>query len=124
MITIALISLKYGVGGWTPFDRICLIGAAAGLLLWWVSGIPFTALAAGMLIDIIGYFPTMKKVWHDPGSEDRLTWGIFFVAAVLNLMAVDRWTLEIATYPAYIIVFNSIMLALLFRPLQKSKNIS
>ncbi len=115
MITTALLSLKYGVGGWTPFDRLCLAGAAAGLLLWWVSGIPFTALAIGMFIDIIGYFPTMRKIWHDPGSEDKLTWAMFFVAAVLNFAAIDRWTVEIAAYPAYIIIFNSLVLALLLR---------
>ncbi len=113
MITTALLSLKYGIGGWTPFDRVCLAGAAAGLLLWWVSGIPFTALAVSMGIDMIGYFPTMRKIWHMSGSEDRLTWMMFLVAAALNVAAIDRWTLDIAIYPVYILVFNSIVLGLI-----------
>jgi len=121
MVTTALLSLKYGVGGWTPFDRLCLGGAAAGLLLWWVSGIPFTALAVGMIIDMIGYFPTMRKIWGGSGSEDRLTWAMFLAAAVLNVAAIDKWTLEIAFYPLYIVVFNALVLALILRESAKPR---
>lgn len=115
MVTTALLSLKYGVGGWTTFDRLCLLGAAAGLLMWWVSGIPFTALAIAILIDVMGFFPTIRKIWYEPGSEDLLTWAMFFIAAVLNVAAIDRWTLEIAAYPLYIVIFNSLVFVLLFR---------
>ncbi|MDD5171877.1 MAG: hypothetical protein PHF60_02460 [Candidatus ainarchaeum sp.] len=117
-VVIALLSIKYGVGGWTPFDRLCLLGAASGLLLWWVSGIPFSALIVGILIDIIGYLPTMKKIWHDPASEDRLTWTMFFVASVLSLFALETWVFEIAILPIYVVLFNGAMLALILVPRQ------
>lgn len=118
-VVIALLSIKYGVGGWTPFDRLCLLGAASGLLLWWISGIPFTALIIGILIDIIGYLPTMRKIWHDPASEDKLTWMMFFMASVLNLFALETWAFEIAILPIYVLVFNGAMLGLLVFPRQR-----
>jgi hypothetical protein len=121
MITTALLSLRYGVGGWTTFDKFCLLGAAVGLLLWWVSGIPFTALAVASVIDMMGFFPTLKKVWDEPTSEDKLAWAMFFVAAALNVTAIDRWTLEIAAYPVYILIFNTLVLAFLLRGSDKKK---
>lgn len=121
MIITALLSIKYGVGGWTTFDRMCLLGAGIGLLLWWLSGIPFTALIIGILIDIIGYLPTMRKIWHDQESEDRLAWVMFFSASVLNVLALEIWTFEIAILPAYVVIFNGIVLALLFFPHRKKQ---
>ncbi|NYZ73506.1 hypothetical protein H0O00_00010 [Candidatus Micrarchaeota archaeon] len=125
-VLTALLSIKYGVGGWTPFDRMCLLGAGFGLLLWWVSGIPFTALVIGILIDMIGYLPTMKKIWHDQGSEDRLTWTMFFISSVLNVFALETWVFEIAIFPLYVVVFNGAVMALLFFPRRDkfAKNLS
>jgi hypothetical protein len=116
IVITALLSIKYGVGGWTPFDKLCLLGAGFGLLLWWVSGIPFTALVIGIVIDMIGYLPTMKKIWHEPASEDKLAWMMFFMASVLNVFALETWVFEIAILPAYALVFNGILLVLMFLP--------
>ena len=30
---VFILSIRYGVGGWTPFDRKCLIGAAISLVM-------------------------------------------------------------------------------------------
>src|SRR5512134_3661769 len=34
-VFVLILSVKYGEGGWTPFDAACLFGAAFGFLLWW-----------------------------------------------------------------------------------------
>jgi hypothetical protein len=112
---IAAFSLKYGVGGWSVFDRACALAAFAGLLLWWLSGLAITALALAMVADIIGYFPTIKKTWDKPNSEDRLTWGMYLLAAVFNFLAINSWTPEIAIYPTYILVFNALVFWLAVR---------
>jgi len=118
-VIVAFLSIRYGTGGWTPFDKVCLLGAGSALLLWWMSGIPFTALIIGILVDIIGYLPTMKKIWHDQGSEDRLTWAMFFIGSILNVFALETWTFEIAILPLYVVVFNAMVLGLLVFPRQR-----
>ncbi len=118
MIITALLSVKYGVGGWTPFDRLCLIGAGAGLLLWWISGIALTALIISIMIDMVGYLPTIRKLWHDQKSEDALAWMMFVAGAALNIFALESWAFELAVVPIYLLVFNSTVLALILIPRQ------
>jgi len=121
---IALLSLKYGVGGWTMFDRICLIGAAIGLALWAAFNSPFIALLLMIAVDGLGYLPTMRKIRLEPQSEDRLAWSMFYVSSIMNLFAVSVWVPEIAVYPVYIFVFNTMMMGLLFlhRSARKPRN--
>ena len=120
IVTTALLSLRYGIGGWTPFDRACLAGAGAGLAMWLLSGSPALALYICIFTDAVGYLPTLRKVYLDPGSEDKLTWCLFFAAGVLSLLSIDKWSAEIAIYPVYACISLPIVIALLFRKPRKS----
>jgi len=117
----AILSLKYGEGGLKKLDLFCLGGAALGLLVWWLSGIAFSALLVAIAVDMFAYLPTIDKSRTHPGSEDRIAWILFWIGAFLNIAAIGQWTLEIALYPLYILVLNSIVLWLLIRKPQKKK---
>lgn len=112
-IGISLLSLKYGVGGWTPLDRACLGGAALGLGLWFITGTPLAALSLTMFVDMLGYVPTLRKAYCEPESEDRMAWTLFLAGAILNLAAVRTWTFGIAAFPVYVAVLNGIVFSLL-----------
>ncbi len=114
-IVTALLSIRYGVGGWNRFDGICLAGAFLGLILWGLSGNAFIALGMVMAIDLFAYLPTIRKTYFDPSSESRAAWALFFVSGLLNFMAIDSWRLEIAAYPAYMLLFNLIVFGLTLR---------
>ncbi|MEK9158471.1 MAG: hypothetical protein AAB673_00525, partial [Patescibacteria group bacterium] len=47
LVTFVL-SLKYGEGGWTRFDRVCLLVAGISLGLWWVFSSPRIALVINL----------------------------------------------------------------------------
>lgn len=111
----AFLSLKYGEGGFSRFDLFCIAGAALGLLIWWYSGIAFAALLMALLVDFFAYLPTIRKTRLDPGSEDRTACALFWIGSLLNVAAIEVWSPEIALYPAYIFVLNSIVLWLLIR---------
>lgn len=114
-LVIALVSLRHGTRGFSRFDRLCGLGAALSLLLWALSGTPVVALSLNILIDFLGALPTVRKTWHEPASEDRLSWGIFLVANSLNLLAVQPWTFANASYPLYMFALVLAMNALLRR---------
>jgi len=113
-VCVALLSLKYGVGGWTPFDRACLFASLASLALWQLSGSPLTALGINVLVDAIGALPTIRKAYYEPETEDRLTWVLYLIGYTVNLAAVDAWNLAIAAYPAYLFCLCAVMVWLLF----------
>ena len=49
-LIIAIISLKYGEGGWGSFDRVCLSGASISLFFWWMFSSPLIALITNIVI--------------------------------------------------------------------------
>lgn len=110
----ALLSIKYGEGGWTRFDRYCLLGAGASLVLWWMFNSPLVALLINIFIDLLGSLPTIKKAYHEPEKEDRLAWALFFIGNIVNLFAVGIWTFAIAVYPVYMFLGSSLIAALVF----------
>lgn len=117
---IAIISLKYGEGGWTKFDRSCLIGAAASVILWFTFKEPIIALLVCLTIDLLGALPTIRKAYKDPEGEDKFAWGLFFVGNTLNLSAVEKLSFAILVYPLYMFVANGLITFFVFRRRQKS----
>ncbi|MBI5224142.1 hypothetical protein HY990_07015 [Candidatus Micrarchaeota archaeon] len=116
-VAIFFISLRSGEGGWTNFDKFCLIGAAMALLCWFFSGSAIYALLIGILIDLFGALPTFKKAYLDPKHEDTITWILFLLGNSVNLLAIPSWTLELSIYPVYMVsVCVVTLLMILFSP--------
>ena len=109
-----LLSIKYGEGGWTVFDRLCLLGCFIGIVLWKVSHSPEITLFFSILVDFLGILPTLKKAYLDPLSEDKTAWLVTALASALNIFAVSMWTFSIGAYPVYMLFLNSVIAALLF----------
>ena len=120
-LSIFLLSLKYGVGGYTALDVICISGAVLGLILWRLTHSPEVALYLNVLVDGLGFIPTLKKAYLNPESEDRLAWSIATVANILNVSALTTWRLKIALFPIYNFAFNAAVITLLLRASRKKK---
>ncbi|HSB46882.1 MAG TPA: hypothetical protein VLD37_02625 [Candidatus Bilamarchaeum sp.] len=113
--SVALVSIRYGTGGWSIFDRLCLGGAFLGIILWFASGSALLALVFAICVDFLGAMPTIKKLLEEPGSESRAAWTVFSLGNLLNVLAIESWTMEIALFPLYFLVVNGIVLALSLR---------
>jgi hypothetical protein len=113
---VALLSIKFGEGGWTTFDKTCLAASGISLIFWFLSGSPLVALGINILIDAIGSLPTIKKTYHRPEGENKAAWAIFFFAYTVNLFAIEKWNFEIAGYPVYLFILVAIVMALFMRP--------
>ena len=114
-LIIALLSLRYGEGGWSRFDQLCACGAGVSIALWWLFTAPFLALLASMSIDFLGLLPTVRKSFLRPHTEDRTAWTLDFFASAINLFAVEHWIFDVAVYPIYLVLMNGLIAALLFR---------
>ena len=114
MILVAALSLRYGEDGWTALDKCCLAGAGMGLILWAATSNPLFALYLTIIIDAIGGVPTLKKAYERPQSEDRLTWAMFFLANLVNLFAIGSWSLQVLSYPVYVLILSFSMNCILF----------
>jgi hypothetical protein len=120
MIIVSL-SIKYGEGGFSRFDRLCILGVGISLLLWWQFSSPAIALLFNILIDFLGALPTIKKSYYEPETENILTWSLYLVASTLNLVAIENWSFELSVFPLYIFCVNVIIVALLLRPKMRNR---
>lgn len=114
-LIIAILSIKHGEGGWTRFDRNCLLGAGISLVLWRLFDSPLIALLINLFIDFMGALPTIRKAYNEPESEDRTAWALFFTGNTANLFAVEKWTFAISIYPIYMFLTSGLIMALVFR---------
>ncbi len=115
-LVTALLSLKYGEGGWDRFDRNCLAASLLSVVVWWVARSPLLALLSNIAIDFLGALPTVRKSYHEPGAESLLSWSIFLVADAANLGAIGAWSPATALYPVYLFSLAAVLVALLLRP--------
>jgi hypothetical protein len=88
-LIILALSVRRGVGGWTPLDRTCLAAALVGFGLWHLVGRPVVAVYTGTLIKWVALLPTLAKLRSLPGSESRTSWGLAFLGDALNLFALS-----------------------------------
>ena len=94
-----LLSLKYGIGGWQPLDKVCLLGAAISLTVWWRTHSALLGLVIIVFVGVLGTLLTCVKLWRHPGTEDALAWAIGLFGVGLNLFAIEHWTFSYALYP-------------------------
>lgn len=113
-LTIATLTIWRGEGGWEPFDRKCLFGVGVSVVLRVIFNSPLIGLITILFIDFMGALPTIRKVYHEPRSEDRTAWVLFFVGNVINLFAVEKWTFAIAVYPIYMLITVGLIAGFIF----------
>ncbi|NEQ31005.1 MAG: hypothetical protein F6K04_08375 [Leptolyngbya sp. SIO4C5] len=123
-LIIALASIKYGEGGWNRFDRACLAAAGLSLILWWAFDAPLIALFTNLAIDFSGALPTIRKTYLRPDSEDVLPWFLFWLASLLNLFAIEQFSIALFAYPFYLFCIPTIILYLLMSPKFKLRTVN
>ena len=112
---IAILSIKYGEGGWNRFDRRCFIASGISFILWRILNYDLIAVILPLLVDIFAALPTLKKSFAEPETEDLLTYALYTVGGLFTAMAVQEWTFAIAITPIYILLLNAAIVLLLTR---------
>ncbi len=114
---IAILSLRYGDSYWSKLDVFCLITSAVAFVMWKTTNTPETAIFLNIFVAIVGSIPTFTKSWSEPESEDKLTWAIFLVGGVLNVMAIKTFDWKDAAPPiAVALVQMAIVVLVSVRP--------
>ncbi len=115
-LIIWLLSLKYGVGGWSPLDRVCLMLALISVVLRLSVAPPEAALGFNIFMDIVAFVPTLKKSWLHPEQEDLSAWGFAAGGSFLNLFALTSFEPAVVAYPLYCFIIGiSIVAVLIWR---------
>lgn len=107
-----ILSLRgnYGTKNITNFDKVCLALALFSILPWLLIQSVLWSVILATVIDLIAFFPTMRKTWHAPHSESL---GSMYVDAVkhsLSMYAMGSYSLINLIYPASVLVTKFIII--------------
>jgi hypothetical protein len=106
-----LLSLKYGMGGTSKKDIAALALSAAGLILWYFTRQPLTALFIVIGIDIISTSLVVIKTYHHPHTETLSAWFMSFLAGLFAAAAVGYWSFTLQIYPLVVALGNGAICA-------------
>lgn len=105
-LLVYILSLFYGVGGWSKLEILALSIAAVGMVISVLAAAPLIAVIGVIIADIAGVIPTLIKAYKDPSSETTVTWLALGLSATLAMMSVGSWTVSLLIYPAYLTIAN------------------
>lgn len=112
---ITFLSLRYSQNKWSKFDKMCFGFTIFTILLWVITKNPFLVLILNLLINFVGFLPTIYKMYLKLGKESTLAWGFFFFSGIANILAIEKWTIDIALFPVYFLIINTITFSLSLR---------
>ncbi len=123
LLTALLSIFYYGEGGWTPFDKKCLLFVGISFMIWLAFRVYFPQIALPILIislgiDFVGLLPTIKKSWENPRFENPPAWFLESLSSFINLFAITTWSVTIESfsiwiYPVYLFIINSVITTIL-----------
>ncbi len=106
------LSLKdgYGTKDITNFDRVCLVLAILSILPWLLTESVLWSVLLATFIDLIAFFPTMRKTWHAPKSESL---GSMYVDALkhgLSTFSMGTYSLITLVYPLSVLATKFVII--------------
>jgi hypothetical protein len=112
ILATAILALKYGTKDITRGDKISLAAALLAIIPWVLTDNPLWSVILITLIDIIAYYPTIRKSWHKPHEEALLSYSIGSVKFFLSVVSLSNFTVVTMLYPVAIIIANIVLISL------------
>lgn len=113
-ILIFFLSFKYGIKDITFSDKFSLLLALISIPIWYVTGDPFLAVILLIIVDIFSSYPTVRKTYVDPYSENIQVFVIEFIWLVFSILALSQINFNSAAYLFYILVFDVLMFSMIY----------
>lgn len=105
-IFVLLLSIRYGVGGWTTSDRLALAAAVVGVAIAVAARSPLIAVLGVMLADVAGTVLTVYKAYKQPETETTFSWLLMGTGALCGVFSVRSWSFGLLAYPVYLTIVN------------------
>lgn len=120
---IFILGIKYGIGGLLKRDILALIGAAIGLILWYLTKEAAAALFIVIFVDALGVALTIIKSYEQPKTETVSSWVLTFIAGAFACFAVGSLNFILLAFPFYIVLAGLGILTAIKLGIRKSRGI-
>jgi len=84
----------------TGVDWFFLVMALSALPLWYATSDPTWSVVVITIADLLGFGPTVRKIYADPHSESLAFFGVFATRNSLVVMALESYSVATVLFPA------------------------
>jgi len=113
VIGIALLCFRYGTKDITKSDKLVLALAILSVIPWILTKDPLISVILVTFIESFAFLPTVRKTWNDPHSEYYWPWIINIAKHSLIILAVGSYSITTVLYPAFFVLVNIILAAVI-----------
>lgn len=110
---ISIFSLKFAKQNITRGDYASLIVALLAIPLWIITKGPLLSVILVSLIDVIGFYPTIRKSIKAPKEETLSTYFLSTVKHCLTIVAQERYNVVTVFYPASLALLTGLFVIML-----------
>jgi len=118
-LLIFLFSLQYGFKHVTKTDTYFLIFALLGIIPWIIFKDPTLSVIIVVTIDLIAFFPTLRKTWLRPATETPALYSMNVARHVFTLFSLQAYNIATTLHSIAMIITNSFMTLLILRKYKK-----
>ncbi len=97
----------------TKKDWLFFTVAVSALPVWYLMADPLWAVVILTMVDLLGFAPTVRKVYHAPYSEPLSFIALFFIRNILVIFALEYYSLTTVLFPAVIAAACLLLIALM-----------
>lgn len=101
-IIVSVLAVRRGERHIVAADWFCLGGAIAALLWWRLAKDPLMAVVFIIVVDVFGFFPTVRKSLSKPHEETVSIYALNAVRYAIGLATVGAGGPAAWLYPAYV----------------------
>lgn len=104
--SITLLSFKYGEKNITKSDKITFFSALCLISLWQMTHNPLAVLLCVMLIDLLSFYPTIRKSWIKPYSEPLISYFLAGFRYFFVVFTIEDITFDKAVYIVFLLALD------------------
>lgn len=97
----------------TRTDWLFFVSALSSLPLWYFTSDPLWAVVILTTVDILGFGPTVRKLYYSPHSESLLFFALFAARNVLVILALENYSITTVLFPAALAMACAALMAMI-----------
>ena len=110
---VMVLAIRYGKRNTlTKLDWSSLVVAFAAIWLWFYTDNAFYGSLLATVADLIGYIPTISKVWKKPESEPKWYFLLMNIKHTFSLIALSSYSWTTMMYSASVVIINFGLIAI------------
>lgn len=98
----------------TRTDWVFFISALSSLPPWYLTSDPMWAVVVITTVDVLGFGPTVRKVYSFPRSESLLFFALFAARNLIVILALENYSVTTVLFPAVTATACSLLVIMAF----------